>query len=445
MKNKFNRRQFLKLAGAGTAAAVLAACGATPTTAPSGGEAAQPAAPAERKKVTFTMFGHPGMIEQMVPIFNQSQSEVELVFERSEGQGYDEKLAAAIAGGSAWDCFRTNGANMMRLGAKNTILDVMPYQKADKTYPEDGYLDGMLDTVELNGKRYGHPTWVQAFWLFYNKKLFDEAGVAYPDVNTTFEDYVGMCQKLTKTDSNGMITQYGAAGWGGWPMPIANDAWTNGGHYYYNDDRTAIDVDDPETVKVLQDEADMMNVQKVHPSPLSPPTTPATLVSGKVATQFDGDWYPWDQKDAWSEDYDATLTPLRNGNRVHVYWVEPLVINAVSKYPEGAYKWMAWFGGNIEATKIQCKCVLPTYKKAYEDPAIVSQWLTSPRPAGHAKLIAEHPKFKKWWKAEPHGPEFENTVWYPEIDNLWMNKATAEEVCKTIMEKGNELMKQPIS
>ncbi len=87
MKNKFTRRQFLKLAGAGSAAAVLAACGATPTTAPSGGESAQPTAPAERKKVTFTMFGHPGMIEQMVPIFNQSQSEVELVFERSEGQG----------------------------------------------------------------------------------------------------------------------------------------------------------------------------------------------------------------------------------------------------------------------------------------------------------------------------------------------------------------------
>ncbi len=190
----------------------------------------------------------------------------------------------------------------------------------------------------------------------------------------------------------------------------------------------------------------MMNVQKVT-------SQPAQRRLLRQLLWYRGGRYPvrrrhgppGDQKDAWSEDYDATLTPLRNGNRVHVYWVEPLVINAVSKYPEGAYKWMAWFGGNIEATKIQCKCVLPTYKKAYEDPAIVSQWLTSPRPAGHAKLITEHPKFKKWWKSEPHGPEFENTVWYPEIDNLWMNKATAEEVCKTIMEKGNELMKQPIS
>jgi ABC-type glycerol-3-phosphate transport system substrate-binding protein len=299
--------------------------------------------------------------------------------------------------------------------------------------------------MTLNGKHFGHPTWVQAFWLYYNKKLFDGAGMPYPDVNTSFEDYVAMCQKLTKTDASGMIVQYGAAGWASWNMPICNDVWTAGGHFYYNDNQTEIQMTDPQTIKALQDEGDMMNKFKIHPSPLSPPTTPATLLSGKVATQFDGDWYPFDQKAQWSEDYDATLTPMRNGNRTEVYWCEPLVVNADSKAPEAAYKWLAWFGGNIEATKIQCQVVLPTYKKAYEDPDIIKQWLVYPRPAGHTKLITEHPKFKKWWKAEPHGPEFENTILTSELDKLWRNVATAEEVCATIQTKGNELMKQPIA
>jgi hypothetical protein len=45
---------------------------------------------------------------------------------------------------------------------------------------------------------------------------------------------------------------------------------------------------------------------------------------------------------------------------------------------------------------------------------------------------------------EPHADEFEGTIYYSEIDNLWRAKAPAEEVAKSIAQKGNELLTTPI-
>src|SRR5690349_13444746 len=80
--------------GAATSAATSAATGAATTAATSasgaasgaGTETPQAGAPGEKQKITFSMYGHPGLVEKMVPLFNDSQSQVEVQFERSEGQ-----------------------------------------------------------------------------------------------------------------------------------------------------------------------------------------------------------------------------------------------------------------------------------------------------------------------------------------------------------------------
>ncbi len=389
------------------------------------------------------MFGHPGLIEQMVPLFNKNHPGVEVQFERSEGQGYAEKLSAAIAGGQAWDCFRAPSTWPTRFGPKGVAADLNPYISADNVYPADLYLPGIIDTWNVDGKRYGLPPWCITMWLFYNKKLFDAAGVAYPTPKTTWEEYVEMAKKLT-TQENGNVTQYGANGWGSWTVPVTQDVWSAGGCFYYNENRTAICVNDPKTVKVLQDEADLMNVHKIHPSPLNPPTSPVSLLSGKVATEINGDYLPWDNKAQWSEDFDATLTPLRDGKRVNVYAPDPFVISSASKVKEGAYKWISWFAADPDSWAIQGHVVFPTTKRQYEDPKLRSQWLVSPRPPQMIALALEHSKSAQFWRVEPHADEFESTIYYPEIDNLWRNKAKAKEVCDTITTKGNELLAKPI-
>ena len=456
MDRRLSRRSLLKRAGLAAGGVMLVACSKpTPTPQPKATTVAQPTkppatpAPAKKVAVTFTMYGHPGMIEQMVPLFNESHPTVEVKFERSEGQGYWQKLSAAVAAGSAWDCFRGDVNRALGWGPKgNVIVDVKPFLDADQTYPASGYLPGILDVYAVAGRIFGLPTWCLTMWLFYNKKMFDAAGIPYPTTKTTWEEHVEMARKLTKRDASDKITQYGLNGWNGWTFPVMQAVWSEGGCFYYNNDLTATCVDDPKTVKVMQDIADLTHVHKVTPNPLSPPSGPTGILSDNVAMEANGDYLPWDNKDVFQAKYDyldATLCPTRNGNRVNVYWPDCFIINAKAS-PEvqaAAYKWVSWFACDPASTAIQCKVVFPVYKKAYEDPEIAKKWLVPPRPKGMIAAALEHSKSLKYWKVDLHIGDLDG-VYYGEVGNLWNNKARADVVMKTMQEKMAKIMATPV-
>lgn len=449
--HKMSRRNFLKAAAITASGAALAACqpAAQGTQAPSG-DAAQPAsqnpAPKEKQKVTFSMYGHPGLVEQMVPLFNQSQNDVEVQFERSEGQGYWEKLTAAVAGGTAWDCFRGDIPHAQAWGPKGAILDVKQYVDIDKQYPKDDYLPGIVDTYTMEGKMYGVPTWCLTMWMYYNKKMFDDAGIAYPSPKTTWTEYLDMAKKLTKRDGD-KVSQFGANGWNSWTFPMMQLIFSNGGHFYYSDDMKKIAVDDPKTVEVFQSVADMYLVDKSIPDPTAKASSPVGILSDNVATQGDGDYLPADNNDVFMEKYeniDATLCPSFNGERHNVYWPDGFLLNAKSKVPEAAYKWMVWFSRDPQATAIQCKVVFPVYGKAYSDDAIASKWLVAPRPKGMIAQAKEHAQNPQLIKFGPHYSDID-TIYYNEIGKLWSGESKAADVAKTITDQGNETLAKPIS
>ena len=442
-KRQLTRREFLALTGSAITAAVLAGC-AAPTAAPPPQAAptpTQPAPPKAKQIVRFTMFGHPGMVEEMVPLFNKTHPDIEVQFERSESQGYYEKLPAAIAGGTVWDIFRLGLDWGQQYGGKGVLADITDLVKADTVYPRSGYLDGILDAWTIGQKQIGMPTWTNCFWLYYNKKLFDEAGVPYPTTKTTWDEYVEITKKMTKRDGN-TITQYGAATWGASITRCRVDAWNAGAPFWYTDDLKAVTFTDPTAIKVMQDEADMMNVHKTHPSPLNPPSSPATLLSKKVATEMMGDWYAWDNKDAWSEDFQVTMLPLRGNSRTNLYVHDGLYIYGQTKVKEAAYRFVSWWSADPDSWKIQGPVVFPTTKKMYEDPALRAQWARAPRPKTMIDLALEHSKLAKFNRLGIEAAQFTNEVWNPEVDKLWRAKVTAKEAMETIQTKGTELLKK---
>jgi multiple sugar transport system substrate-binding protein len=445
-EKKFSRRNFLKAAAVTAAGAALVACQPA-ATQESGKEPAtgqQPPAK-EKQKVTFSMYGHPGLVELMVPKFNDSHDDVELVFERSEGQGYWEKLTAAVAAGTAWDCFRGDATRMHLWGPKGVIMDVTKYVESDTEYPKEDYLPGVLDTYTIGGKIYGVPTWALTMWMFYNKKMFDEAGIPYPTPAMTWTEYLDVAKKMTKTDGD-RVTQFGGNGWNGWTFPLMQLIFSNGGHFYFNDDKTKVAVDDPKTVEVLQSVADMYLIDKSVPNPSAPASSPIGILSDNVATEGNGDYIPADNNDVFMEKYeyiDACLCPSFDGQRKNVYWPDGFFINSKTSVADGAYKWMAWFSRDPEATAIQCKVVTPVYGKAFTDDSIASRWLVAPRPKGMIAQAKEHAQNPQLVRFEAHSSEID-TIYYNEIGKLWSGEATAEDVAKRITELGNEAMAKSV-
>lgn len=108
------------------------------------------------------------------------------------------------------------------------------------------------------GSLYCLPKDFSTFAFAYNKDLFDEAGLAYPDPENpyTWDEFVEVCQALTKdTDGDGEIDQWGTANALQWALDAF--IYTNGGHFL-NEDYTQVVIDgQQEFIEAFQYFADL--------------------------------------------------------------------------------------------------------------------------------------------------------------------------------------------
>ncbi|AEF80592.1 ABC transporter substrate-binding protein [Leadbettera azotonutricia] len=111
----------------------------------------------------------------------------------------------------------------------------------------------------FDGDYYAIPYGLQRAVVFFNKKMFDEIGVPYPDPNWTWADFRELAKKLTK--GNGANKVYGA-------MYNLNPYWDHiasqrlGPFYYYSPDHQSTRFDAPEIREDLQFFYDMFMVDK---------------------------------------------------------------------------------------------------------------------------------------------------------------------------------------
>ena len=78
-------------------------------------------------------------------------------------------------------------------------------------YDLNDYWPGLLESAKYNGSVYGLPRDIESNVLYYNKDMFDKAGVKYPDENWTWDDLLAAAEKLTVKDASGKVTQYALA------------------------------------------------------------------------------------------------------------------------------------------------------------------------------------------------------------------------------------------
>src|SRR5699024_9680853 len=107
---------------------------------------------------------------------------------------------------------------------------------------------------------YGVPDRSGAMVLYYNKDLFDEAGVEYPTAEWDWDTFLEAAQALTDPSKG----QYGYGGVGWWPQWFSLVA-QNGGHVL-DPETGAPNVNSPEAVEALQFAYDLYFTHEVAPT-----------------------------------------------------------------------------------------------------------------------------------------------------------------------------------
>lgn len=138
------------------------------------------------------------MMETLLSGFNSSQSEYVASHVYVPFADYQKQLTLGIASGELPDIVIMDGCSMASFIQLGLMADI-----SDADIAWDEYIKGPMESTMLDGKHYGIPFATNCTALFYNKDLFDAAGVSYPDENTTWAEFEEMAKTLTKNGVSG--------------------------------------------------------------------------------------------------------------------------------------------------------------------------------------------------------------------------------------------------
>ena len=160
---------------------------------------------------------------------------------------YNEKLLAGLAGGNAPDVFLW--WNYPALVSRGGLEDLTPYSEGDSPLDTSLFYEQVLNVGRIGDGLYGIPKDWTPRAIYYNKTVFDNAGIPYPTNDWTWDEFVDIATALTMGE--GPDKQYG---WWSYDSqyPIQGFVWSNGGDFISPDGMTATGyLDSPETIEAV--------------------------------------------------------------------------------------------------------------------------------------------------------------------------------------------------
>ncbi len=213
---------------------------------------------AEEKTLHFYAWTNPANMEPLLEAFNKDyEGQYEMVYEKL-ADATTLSINTALSSGEPIEVMTQASAMDLRVRVDDGIyLPLNQYfEKEGWTY-EDVMGESIAETMNINGDYYAIPYCTNINMVWFNKKMFDAAGVEYPKEGWTWEDFRQTAIALTSGEGENKV--YGAM------MDICGSGSGSGDNYwnliarqklgaftYYNDDRTATSFDKPEMKESLE-------------------------------------------------------------------------------------------------------------------------------------------------------------------------------------------------
>ncbi len=294
-------------------------------------------------------------LKEIITMFEEKNPNIKINYEITPYDDYFTKLQTNIAGGNAPDVFELNYENSVTYyenGATENITDLLT-DEAKAGYDKTA-LSGFATT---DGEQFGLPSSFSTVLTFYNKDLFDAAGVEYPTDEWTWKDEMDAAQKLTDKDNGvyGLVTPYS---YNEFYKTVAQ----NGGSLF-NDDYSKVTIATPENEVALDYMVDAIN-KGYTPANLGPDEDTNLFKNQKAAMLTTGSWMFGtfaDNDFAWD-----VVTEAGNTNKATHYFANAVAMSSSTQNKEAAYKWMEFYTLDPEVQKLKVE-------NDWETPAVTNK------------------------------------------------------------------------
>jgi len=292
--------------------------------------------------------------------FEDANPNISVKVQESPYPDFWSTLQTGAAGGTAPDAFWMLAQQIRPYAEGGQLLDITDAVE-EQNVDLDNYPKAVLDLYDQgDGKLYGLPKDVDTNAVWFNKAMFDTAGLDYPAADWTWADFRETAKKLTDP----------AAGTWGVAAPLDyqggyyNSIFQAGGQVISDDGKTAL-IDSPEAQAGIKFWTDL---QADGSSPtlqqLSDTEGETMFEQGKVAMYVSGAYWALKLYENKEISANVDVAPLPTG--VKQATVSSGITNVGyigTKHPEETKKFLLFASGK-EAAEIQAEsgAVLPAYK-----------------------------------------------------------------------------------
>jgi len=315
--------------------------------------------------------------EQEAAVWNElaaaftKKTGIKVEIETAEWSVYWDKINTLYAAGTPPEVFAMDAPLFMDWYSRGALASLQGYIDREKGFLEGVYPQTLAAYRTPEGF-YGLPRDFQTVALFYNKDMFDAAGLGYPDESWTLEELRAAARKLTSKGPDGKIKQWGLQA-DLWDIEtfMSEVVWAYGGEIMSADmSKTAI-ADKMEPWKLI---AAMVQEDKSIPDQdsLSQYGSDAFL-AGKAAMITTGHWMVPSYAPV---SFKWAVAPFPKGPAGRVTSINSagFVMAKGCKNPDAGWEWIKYVMSKEGQTKLaELGFAIPTRRDVAEGPAFLEQ------------------------------------------------------------------------
>ena len=159
-------------------------------------------------KVSIWDYSNTEYLKNMFQAFTAKYPNIEIEPIEFSSDEYDNTITTQLGGKQDFDVVFTKGTpSLSALIGQGHVIDLDDFIAKDETFRKEAY-SGLIDQMTIDGKIYGIPFRKDNNLIYYNKDLFDKAGVPYPEDGMTMAEYHELAARMTSGTGNDKV--YGA-------------------------------------------------------------------------------------------------------------------------------------------------------------------------------------------------------------------------------------------
>ncbi|RXZ80278.1 sugar ABC transporter substrate-binding protein [Paenibacillaceae bacterium] len=305
-------------------------------------------------ELTFMMWGnqaHMDVYNGLIEGFKAENPGIDVKMESVPFAEYQQKISVLAAGKSLPDIAWVSERMVPQFKSNGILADVSEV-KNDADFNLNDFIPSTLDLFQDGDQLFGLPFSTPPAVMFYNKTLFDQAGLTDPNTlaskgEWTWEQFEQSAKAISSNDAKNRV--YGAnffRDWKTWVL-LSSYSWSNGSGPF-DKDMTSFTWNDQYGIETFELLERMMFTDESHPKA----GEQVSFDAGNVGMFFDV--YSYVSKARDIKDFEWSIAPMPSGSQGSVAMLGQAgyTLFKDSKHPEESKKLLKYFASQagVQAT-----------------------------------------------------------------------------------------------